>query len=221
MFQGFLFNILISVMAMAIGTAAGGLLGILQISLVRPVRAGAWAVTQFFRNAPWLVLLFYCILLIPFEVRVFGLEVPLPGWAKATVGLMLPVMANVSEIVRGAATSLPTGQWESAESLGFSRRQTLWMIILPQCVKRMLPPWMNAYAVLIMATPLVSIVGVQDVMTATRAALAAEARSDLLIPFYLMVMGWFFVFCWPIARATRTLERRFALRGAPDAAHFR
>ena len=73
---------------------------------------------------------------------------PIPDWIKATLGLALPVMANVAEIVRGAVQSIPTAQWESAESLAFTRRQTLWMIILPQCVKRMLPPWMNLYAIL-------------------------------------------------------------------------
>jgi polar amino acid transport system permease protein len=43
-------------------------------------------------------------------------------------------MANVSELVRGAVRSIPYGQWEAAESLAMTRRQTLWMIILPQCV---------------------------------------------------------------------------------------
>src|SRR3546814_10915241 len=90
-------------------------------------------------------------------------------------------MANVSEIVRGAVVSLPSGQWEAAESLAFSRRQTLWEIILPQCVKRMLPPWMNLYAILTMATVLASIVGVSEMMTQAGRALAAENRPELLI----------------------------------------
>ena len=106
--------------------------------------------------------------------------VPLPDWLKATFGLSLPVMANVSEIVRGAVQSIPYGQWESAESLAFSRRQTLWMIILPQCVKRMLPPWMNLYAILASATALASIVGVNEAMTLTGDVLAAESRTELL-----------------------------------------
>src|SRR3546814_19416847 len=81
--------------------------------------------------------------LLPFEFSVAGVTIPFPDWMKATLGLALPVMANVSEIVRGAVVSLPSGQWEAAESLAFSRRQTRWEIILPQCVKRRLPPWMN------------------------------------------------------------------------------
>ena len=137
---------------------------------------------------------------------------PLPAWLKATFGLSLPVMANVSELVRGAVRSIPSGQWESSEALAFSRRQTLWMIILPQCVKRMLPPWMNLYAILVVGTPLASIVGVSEAMTLTGDMLSAESRTELLVPMYLYLLLWFFVYCYPIARATVALERRFQVR---------
>ncbi|HVL72191.1 MAG TPA: amino acid ABC transporter permease [Beijerinckiaceae bacterium] len=211
-FSGFLFNLLVSVLAMTFGTLLGVMLGLAQVSLLRPLRRASWFVTQFFRNAPWLVLLFYAMLILPFELRLGGLVIAFPAWLKAVIGLSLPVMANISEIVRGGVQSIPAGQWESAESLAFTRRQTLWMIILPQAVKRMLPPWMNQYAILTMATTLISVVGVQDALTMTRGALVAEARTDLLIPMYLMLLAMFFVYCYPIARATLALERRFAVK---------
>jgi len=210
--DGFLFNIAISFLAMAGGTAVGAVLGLMQISLLPPVRFGSWFVTQFFRNAPWLVLLFFCMFLLPFEFDLGFVVIPFPDWVKATLGLSLPVMANVSEVVRGAVQSLPSGQWEAAESLAFSRRQTLWEIILPQCVKRMLPPWMNLYAILTMATVLASIVGVSEMMTQTGRALAAENRPELLIPFYSFVLICFFAYCYPIAVATRRLERRYQVK---------
>ncbi|WP_419910206.1 amino acid ABC transporter permease [Hoeflea sp.] len=210
--QGFAFNILISFVSIIIGTLAGAALGLGQISNSGLVRSFAWTVTQFFRNAPWLVLLFYCIFLIPFEFELFGVTIPFPAWIKAVIGLSLPVMANFSEIVRGAVQSIPDGQWEAAESLAYTRRQTLWLIILPQCIKRMLPPWMNLYAVLTMATPLVSIVGVGEGMTTTGEILAAENRSDLLIPFYLYLLCLFFLYCYPIARWTIGLERKYAVK---------
>ena len=122
-------------------------------------------------------------------------------------------MANVSEIVRGAIQSIPSGQWESAESLAFTRRQAMWMIILPQCVKRMLPPWMNLYAILTMATVLASIVGVSEVMTLTGQVLSAEGgRTDLLVPFYSYILLWFFIYCYPIARLTVRLEQEFTVK---------
>jgi polar amino acid transport system permease protein len=114
--------------------------------------------------------------------------------------------------VRGGVRSIPLGQWESAESLAFSRRQILWQIILPQAIKRMIPPWMNLYAVLTMATSLVSIVGVDDVLSYARAALNAEGRPDLLLPMYAMLLILFFLYCYPIARWTASLEKRFAVK---------
>jgi len=209
--RGFLFNLAISFLAMAGGTLAGFFLGFTYISLLPPVRKGGWLVTNFFRNAPWLVLLFYCMFLLPFQVTVFGTTIPIPDWTKATLGLALPVMANVSEIVRGAMQSIPTTQWEAAASLAFNRRQTLWRIIVPQCIKRMLPPWMNLYAILTMSTVLASIVGVNEMMTLTQRALSAEGRAELLLPFYGYVLLWFFVYCYPIARWTIRMEARYAV----------
>ncbi len=210
--QGFALNIAMSFLAMAIGTVIGVPLGLAQISLLPPVRAGSWLATQFFRNSPWLVLLFYCMLLLPFEVHVGGVTIPLPGWVKSTIGLALPVMANVSELVRGAVRSIPYTQWESAESLAMSRRQTLTMVILPQCIKRMTPPWMNLYAILTVATPLTSVVGVSEAMTLTGDILSSEGRSELLVPMYLYLLLFFFLYCYPIARATVALEKRFAVK---------
>ncbi|HTM59784.1 MAG TPA: amino acid ABC transporter permease [Burkholderiales bacterium] len=210
--EGFALNIAMSFLAMAIGTAVGVPLGLALISLLPPVRAGSWLVTQVFRNAPWLVLLFYCMLLLPFEVRIGATIVPLPGWLKSTFGLALPVMANTAELVRGAVRSIPFGQWEAAESLAMTRRQTMWMVILPQCVKRMLPPWMNLYAILTVATPLTSVVGVSEAMTLTGDILSSEARTELLVPMYLYLLLWFFIYCYPIARATLGLEKRFAVK---------
>jgi len=210
--QGFALNIAMSFLAMAIGTVLGLALGLGLISLAWPLRASSWLVTQFFRNAPWLVLLFYCILLMPFEVHIGGIVVPLPGWVKSTVGLALPVMANVAELVRGAVRSIPSGQWEAAEALAFTRLQTLRLVILPQCVKRMTPPWMNLYALVVVGTPLASIVGVNEAMTLTGDILSSEGRTELLVPMYLYLLMWFFIYCYPIARATAALERRFQVR---------
>jgi polar amino acid transport system permease protein len=208
---GFVLNIVVSFIAMALGTFMGLWLGLGQISLNPIVRRSSWAITQLFRNSPWLVLLFYIMLLMPFRVTIGGVDFDIPGWWKAAFALSLPIMANISEIVRGAIASIPTGQWESAESLAFSRTQTIWQIILPQCVKRMLPPWMNWYCILTMSTPLVSILGVSDGMSLTQDALAAEGRSEFLIPMYLWLMSWFFIYSYPIAKFTRRLEHRFAV----------
>jgi len=212
-FGGFLFNVLTSVLSMTVGTALGAPLGLLLIAPGRLPRGISWAVTQFFRNAPWLVLLFYVMFLLPFELHVGGVTIPLPDWAKAVLGLSLPVAANVAEIVRGALQSIPEPQWSAAAGLAFGRLQTIRLIILPQAIRRMLPPWMNLYAILTMATTLISIVGIQDGLTITRAAISSDARPEMMLPLYLFLLLLFFVYCYPIARATLALERRLLVRG--------
>lgn len=211
--SGFLFNVLISFFAMLIGTVLGVCLGLGQISLLKPVRTFAKITTQIFRNSPWLVLLYIVLLALPFEIEIFGLIIPIPDWMKAVIGLSLPIMANISEIVRGAIISVPTAQWEASESLAFSRTQTLWRIILPQCFKRMIPPWMNWYAILTMATPLCSLLGVEELITLSRQAMeGSDNHPELLVPFYGFALLIFFAYCYPIARLTVRLERRFMVK---------
>jgi len=210
---GFFFNIIISFFAMLIGTLLGVLLGLMQISPNVLVRLPAQVITQTFRNSPWLVLLFIVLLALPYEIEFGESVIRIPDWVKAVFGLCLPIMANIAEVVRGAINSVPSGQWEAAESLAYTRHQTLWQIILPQCFKRMIPPWMNWYAILTMATPLCSLLGVEELITLSRQAIEAENnRPELLVPFYGFALLIFFAYCYPIARATIALERRFAVK---------
>ncbi|MEQ5842947.1 amino acid ABC transporter permease [Paraburkholderia acidicola] len=206
--KGFALNLLMSFLAVIFGTAAGAFLGIAQVTGRLRVRRAAGLFTELFRNAPTLVLLFFCMYLIPFEIKVGSAVIPLDGWVKAVFGLALSKMAYVSEIVRGGLNSIPSTQWEAAEALGFSRRDTLWRVIFPQCVKRMLPPWMNTYAVLIMSTPLAAVLGVQEALGMTRSAIASSG-PDMLTPFYLFLLAIFFLYTYPISAWTTRLERRY------------
>ncbi len=211
--EGFWLNILISFWTMFIGTIAGILLGLGQISRNAVVSRVSWFFTQLFRNSPWLVLLFIVMLTLPFEIQIGDRIIDIPDWMKAVFGLSLPIMANISEIVRGAVQSVPTGQWEASESLAFTRRQTMWQIILPQCFKRMIPPWMNWYAILTMATPLVSLLGVEELVTLSRQAMESEDNHpELLMPFFGFALVIFFAYCYPIARLTIRLEKKFAVK---------
>ncbi|PKR53891.1 amino acid ABC transporter permease [Thalassospira marina] len=207
--QGFVMNILMSLLAIVIGTAVGTFLGLGQLSLNFTIGMPSKLLTQLFRNAPWLVLLFYCIFLMPYQVNIAGTTIELPSWLRATIGFSFPVAANFSEIVRGAVKSVPRGQWEAAEALGYSRKATLFRIILPQCLTRMIPPWMNLYALLLTATPLSMIVGVEEALGRTQAAVQAQSDSRVLIPMYAALLAMFFLYTWPINRLSLVLERRF------------
>jgi len=185
----------------------------MQISPAGFIRWPAQVITQVFRNSPWLVLLFIVLLALPYEIEFGDTIIRIPDWVKAVFGLCLPIMANIAEVVRGAINSVPSGQWEAAESMAYTRQQTLWQVILPQCFKRMIPPWMNWYAILTMATPLCSLLGVEEIITLSRQAIEAENnRPELLVPFYGFALLIFFAYCYPIARATIALERRYAVK---------
>lgn len=211
--QGFALNLVMSFLAMALATLLGVCLGLMQISLTWPVRTPARFVTHLLRNSPWLVILFAIMYMLPTELRLpGGFRLPLPDWVKATVAFALPVMGNISEIVRGAVHSIPTGQWDSAEGLAFTRSQTLRWVILPQCVKRAIPPWMNWYALLTLSTPMASIFSVHEAVANAQAGMeAAGARPDLLFPFYLFLLCLFFAYIYPIALLTRKLERKYVV----------
>jgi polar amino acid transport system permease protein len=89
----------------------------------------------------------------------------------------------------------------------------MWMIILPQCIKRMLPPWMNLYSLIAMSTVNASVVGVSEMVTLTGQAHAAEgSRPELLAPLYAFVLVCFYVYCYPIGRWTVALERKYGAK---------
>ena len=207
---GFAQNILISLLAIAIGSLLGLLIGALGLSPLRILRLPARLWVQLFRNAPWLVLIYFTTYVFPFEIHVGGYYLPFPDWLKVTVGLALPASANVAEIFRGAIGSIPGTQWEAARSLAFSRGQLFRSIILPQCFKRMLPPWMNLYAVITMGTALASLVGVHDLIDTAQIASNTVNRTGFTVLIYFSVLALFFVYCYPISRLTQRLERRYA-----------
>ncbi|MDR2452413.1 MAG: amino acid ABC transporter permease [Candidatus Accumulibacter sp.] len=208
--SGLWMNILISVLAIGIGTVLGIIVGALELSRMRWVSAPARGYVQAFRNAPMLVLIFFATYVFPFEIQVGSLYLPFPDWIKATIGLALPASAHIAEIFRGAILSIASAQWEASASLGFSRARTLRWVILPQCVKRVLPPWMNLYAMITMSTTLASLVGVTELLEVARIASNTVNRTDFTIFVYLAVLTLFFLYCYPITRFTAHLEQKYA-----------
>ncbi len=207
--SGFSMNIVITLCAITIGTTAGVLLGLMQLAPYWFIRWPAAIYVQIFRNAPALVLIFATTYIFPFEIVLFGNYLAFPDWIKAVIGLAILASAYIAEITRGAVLSIPTTQWEAAKGLGFSRMQSLRFVILPQCVRRSLPPWMNVASSIAMGTSLASLVGVHELMHAATDASTAVRRLDFTIIAYVVVMAAFFTLCYPISRLTRRLEQRF------------
>ena len=111
---GFALNIALSLASMALATIMATALGLALLANPAAVRRPAFFVMNFLRNAPWLVLLFAMLYVLPFNVTVLGVTIPIPPAAKAVIGLSLPTAANLAEIIRGAVQSIHSGQWEAA-----------------------------------------------------------------------------------------------------------
>ncbi|EHD23819.1 MULTISPECIES: amino acid ABC transporter permease [Brenneria] len=208
LFRGLGVNIGISASAMLLGTLLGLVVGGLSLAPSRPLRAATHLWVQAFRNAPVLVLIYFTTYVFPFEIVFLHRYIPFPDWIKVVIGLGLPASAIIAEIFRGAVQSIPSTQWETAQSMAFRRSQIFRYIILPQCVRRMLPPWMNVYASITMSTSLASLVGVHDVVDMATIASNTVSRIDFTILVYFTLLLLFFFYCYPISRITRRLEKR-------------
>lgn len=202
---GFALNILLSIASMAVATALGTVMGLATLAKSALVRLPAFFVMNFLRNSPWLVVLFAMLYILPFEMKVFGMAVPFPPFVKAVIGLALPTAANFSEVIRGAVQSIHSGQWEASRSLGYTQLQIYRHVILPQAFRRMIPGWMNLYALLMIATALATVTGIQDVLTILNTSLAMESERAIVY-FYLTILFLFFAYCYPIAIFARRLE---------------
>ena len=204
---GFLANIIISLWAMLLAAILGAGLGIGLIAQRRSLKVPAEIVMNVLRNSPWLVVLYAMLYLLPFEMTIFGHTVELSPMVKSVFGLALPVTANIAEVFRGAVQTVPTGQWESARSLGYRPLQILRHIVVPQALPMMTPNLMTVYAMLFIGTSLVVVTGTSDVLSVARTVIGSDG-TELATAVYLFVLLLFFLFSFPIAIASRALERR-------------
>jgi arginine/ornithine transport system permease protein len=116
--------------------------------------------------------------------------------------------AYMTETFRGAILSIPKGQMEAAWAFGMSRSQTFMRITLPQMVRYALPGFTNNWLVLIKATALISLIGLQEM---TYLAKQASSATREPFTFFLFAAGLFLVYTSVSLWALRKLERRFSM----------
>lgn len=204
---GFVANIGISLVSMLIATVLGVSLGGATTAPNPMVRNAAIVIVNLMRNSPWLVVLYAMLYLIPFRLNLFGMTFWVSPVAKAMIGLAVPVTAYMAEVFRMGIQSVPATQWEAAQALGYRRGAILRRIILPQAIPQMLPNIMTTYAMLTIGTSLVVVTGAKDVLSFAKTIIASDG-DDYATAVYLFVLFLFFIYCYPIAAASRAIERR-------------
>ena len=170
-----------------------------------PVRIVAVLYTDLFRGVPTVLL----VLLLGFGVPALQLQgLTNDRYFWAGVALVLSYGAYVAEVYRSGIDSIHPSQVASAEALGLSRAQTLRHVVVPQAVRRVVPPLLNDFISLQKDTALISVVGVFD------AVFTARDSTGYLFNYtpYVVVSVMFIVITIPLARFTDWLGRRMMRR---------
>jgi His/Glu/Gln/Arg/opine family amino acid ABC transporter permease subunit len=197
--RGAVNTVAIAAAVIAIGTAAGVVVGLLRFT-PWPRFAGAvgWAV-ELVRAVPLLLLIFFIFFGLP------ALGVKIPTFPAAVLALSLWMTVNTAEVVRGGIQSIPRGQFEAARSAGLTELQTMRHVIFPQAVRRMIPPFVGLCTILVKDTSLAAIIGVFEL---TRAAQETIERTFRSFEIYLAAAAIYFVVCFPLTRMAQRAEAR-------------
>jgi len=185
------------------GIVIGLVLGLLVLSQRRSVRAPARIYINFFRGTPliWQLITGYFLLLFGFGIR-------LSTFAAAIIVFALNTGAYAAEVFRAGIQSIERGQIEAARSLGMSYFQAMRYAIVPQAVRRVIPPLMNEFVILIKDTALVIVLGLTeanyDIFTTAREGQSATFNST----FFTVAAIAYLVVTLPLIRLVNAAEKR-------------
>lgn len=201
-FVGMKYTVLISILALVIGTTLGALMSLMKLSKIKFVRFLASAYIEVVRGTPMMVQ----ISLVYFGSYVLT-GIDMDAFLAALVAVSLNSTAYVAEIIRSGIQSVDKGQTEASRSLGLSSGQTMRHVVLPQAIKNILPAMGNEFVTLIKETSVASTIGVAELMLASRIVQAASWQ-----PFYPLVIiaVMYFVFTFSLSQLIGALERRLA-----------
>ena len=197
--KGAVYTVQVSVLAIVFGLVLGWALGLIAVSGVRWLRALAWAYVQFIRGTPLLVQIF----LIYFGLPALGINVP--AFWSGVIALGLNSGGFQAEIVRAGIESIDRGQTEAARSIGMSAFQTLLLILVPQTIRRVIPPLTNELITLTKSSSLLSAIAVLEL---THAGQAIIARTFAPFEIYAAVAVIYLLLIAVLSRGSALLERR-------------
>lgn len=201
--EGAVLTLIISLIAGAASIVLGTLAGV-ALAMLR----GGWmnlfaAILGFFRAIPVIMLIFWTYFFLPV---VLGTEIP--GIASVICALALITSAYLAHAVKAGILAISKGQWQAGLSLGFSRWQVLWQIVLPQALRMMVPSFINQWVALIKDTSLAYIVGVAEL-----SFLATQVNNrEMVYPLevFLFVALIYFVMCLTLEISANVVAKKLS-----------
>lgn len=162
---------------------------------------------ELIRGVPLISVLFMASVMFPLFMPV-GLNPD--KLLRAQLGIILFGAAYLAEVIRGGLQALPKGQYEAADALGLTYWQKTGQIILPQALRLVIPPMVNTFIGSFKDTSLVLIIGIFDLMTTGKVALAEPIWQGYSTEVYIVLALIYFIFCYSMSRYSRGLEVEFS-----------
>ncbi|MEV0225328.1 ectoine/hydroxyectoine ABC transporter permease subunit EhuD [Streptomyces sp. NPDC050704] len=196
-------GLLVTLQALVLGSLISFALGLVWALLMRaPTRWVRWPVgvfTEFIRNTPLLVQLFFLFYVLP------EWEITFSAMTTGVVAIGLHYSTYTMQVYRAGIEGVPTGQWEAATALNLPMTRTWTAVILPQAIRRVVPALGNYVISMLKDTPLLMAITVLDMLGEAR--LFAQQNFQFTEP--LTVIGVAFILiAYPASLLMRALERR-------------
>jgi polar amino acid transport system permease protein len=198
--EGLLNTLWLSAASIAFGLMLGFMLALLKLSPLRVVSWPAAAVIEFYRNTPPLVHFFWFFYGLPILI---GLS--LSPFFAALLALSIQSAAFFAEVFRGGMVSIERGQWEAGRALGMRYLTLIRRIILPQAVRRMIPPFLERSFELVKTTALAATLAYSELLYR---AMVITSQTFRPLELYTTVAALFFIVLFLASLLARWLEAR-------------
>lgn len=206
--EGTKITVLVFFMTLIFSIPLGLPLALGSDSRILPVRWLCRGYVFIFRGTPLMLQIFFIYFMMPIY---FGIR--LDALPAAIITFVMNYAAYLSEIYRGGIGSIERGQYEAATCLGLSRTQTMFGIIIPQTVKRVLPAVTNEMITLVKDTALVSVIGVADLMKNSRGAVNRDSSTMA----FLIAAIIYLILNFVLTKYSYHLEERFSRHEVKEA----
>ncbi|MBV9866118.1 MAG: ABC transporter permease subunit [Abitibacteriaceae bacterium] len=198
--RGALMTLWITFLGLLLGVPLGLIVALSRLSTLRPLSLLATVYIEVVRGTPLLMQIFVIYFVLP------SLGISLPQVVAAVAALTLNSAAYIAEIFRGGIESIDSGQMEAARALGMDYRGAMRWVILPQTLRRVLPPLTNEAVALLKDSSLISIIGLSELMRVGREQ-ASNSGSPVTIVLAVAVL--YLVMTLPLTHLVRRLETRW------------
>ncbi|MDF2959343.1 MAG: amino transporter, permease, region, His/Glu/Gln/Arg/opine family domain protein [Paenibacillus sp.] len=200
MLEGLGVTLKVAVIAILFSFLIGCLLGIIRYTKFPVISQLTALLVETIRNLPLLLIIFFTFFALP-EV---GIKLSVVN--AAIVALTVFEAAMISEIVRSGLKSIDKGQIEAARSSGLTYMQTLWHIVLPQALRRMVPPMVSQFISLLKDTSLAVVISLGELMH--HAQIINGQNVNFVIPILLLAAVIYFIVNYSLSLVARRLEAR-------------